>query len=80
MDELWRGPTQPFKYVRDAGSFVHLSEIEPGTEVAVVRVDSLPTREQVRETVESAAGGGVYLERIVDAVMALFGQTEGDRP
>jgi hypothetical protein len=52
----------------------------PGTEVAVVRVDSLPTREQIHAVVSDNLLDRRWAERCTDQLMALFGQTEGDRP
>jgi hypothetical protein len=59
--------------------------VPSGTEVAVVRVDSLPTRDQIREALGDAWFDSTrihdkldtVLNVLADAVVALFGQTEG---
>jgi hypothetical protein len=58
---------------------------------AVVRVDSLPTREQIYEAIAEAITEHVWahgtgeisgdgIDEAADAVVALFGQTEGETP
>lgn len=83
MAELWRGPL---------GELVHddwFLDSHPDTEVAVVRVDSLPTRDQIRQALIDAMLTGrddqdwadsIYVRSATDAIVALFGQTEGETP
>jgi hypothetical protein len=64
--------------------------VPPGTEVelwpaGVVRVDSLPTRDQIREALSTKVAPAarprmLHVEDAVDAVMALLGQAEGATP
>jgi hypothetical protein len=59
---------------------------ETPEEVAVVRVDSLPTRQEVRRAISQAGYSPEYayrrartrIDRMTDAVMFLLGQTEED--
>lgn len=92
MDELWRGPTTRETKLPLAEGWSILNRAvpcNPGEEVAVVRVDSLPTRDQIIDVLSklpSGEGGHPYealsrryemVGEIADAVMALFGQIEG---
>jgi hypothetical protein len=67
--------------LQDRMDIVQLQVDDPPV-VAVVRVDSLPTRDQIRTAIWDAWGSTPddLLDRATDAVMALFGQTEGETP
>jgi hypothetical protein len=79
-EPLWRGPTNAF------GDLWLVEITEPRAEVAVVRVDSLPTRQEVRRAISQAGYSPEYayrrartrIDRMTDAVMFLLGQTEED--
>jgi hypothetical protein len=90
-EPLWRGPAGVLGSLLDLKGATGVFGVGVDDQVAVVRVDSLPTRDQIEQatgalafllhtTTPTARDQRVAAFRDVLAVMALFGQTEGETP
>jgi hypothetical protein len=85
-EPLWRGKTKAGPGPSSELKLHWIVDCPPETEVAVVRVDSLPTRQEVRRAISQAGYSPEYayrrartrIDRMTDAVMFLLGQTEED--
>jgi hypothetical protein len=77
-EPLWRGPAGVLGSLLDLKGATGVFGVGVDDQVAVVRVDSLPTRDQIRRTVAETWSDGT--PAVADAVWALFGQTEGETP
>lgn len=88
-EPLWRGPAGLLGSMLDLKGATGTFGVGVDDQVAVVRVDSLPTREQVRDAVDGVLNNprlfpgawsrtpDHHVDAVTDAVVALFGQTEG---